>query len=338
VPLSVVNEADMELYSPITITNGGVLKQGQTATVNLDIANTGATTFVGQYQVNLYQLDGLFAETIGTISESTGLGSGYHYSSPYLNFTTNAIVSKPGSYLLVVQTKKTNGSWIIAGASYYPNPIKVTIQGPNPDIYEANNGVAQAYSLPLAFSSNNAAVLTTGANLHVATDSDFYKINLPAGYNYSIRARAHDSYNASNGNVYSADVLFSYSKNAGTNWFGNYDDTMPKNLVVSGGSTLYFKVGGFFEGMTGTYLLDVQITRTPYQFLWTGEFNSDWNNVNNWSAGRLPTNTDDIIIKAGTPFSPIIANGVTGICRSIKAETGASVNVATGGRLNVTSQ
>jgi len=37
---------------------------------------------------------------------------------------------------------------------------------------------------------------------------------------------------------------------------------MQGNISVENGGTLYFKVAPYFSGNTGTYLLDVQITRT----------------------------------------------------------------------------
>jgi hypothetical protein len=51
----------------------------------------------------------------------------------------------------------------------------------------------------------------------------------------------------------------------------------------------------------------------------------------------VPTENDDIIINAGTPFSLSIPNGTTAICNSIKIKPGAVISVATGGILKIRS-
>jgi hypothetical protein len=84
---------------------------------------------------------------------------------------------------------------------------------------------------------------------------------LPAGYDYSISARVHDAESSTNGQTYTEDVLFSYSKD-GNNWSDAYDATMPNKLNIKGGGNVYFMVSPYFQGETGTYLLDVNITRT----------------------------------------------------------------------------
>jgi hypothetical protein len=68
---------------------------------------------------------------------------------------------------------------------------------------------------------------------------------------------------------------------------------------------------------------------------WTGVTSTSWTTASNWSTGVVPTLSIDITIPAGTPFSPLIANGVTGNCKSLKINSGATVTVATGGNLKV---
>src|SRR5690606_32746564 len=71
--IDVINPNDIELYSAMTVSPSTTLIKGQSASVNLNIRNTGSSTFVGQYQVNLYNLDGSFAQTINTVNENSGL-------------------------------------------------------------------------------------------------------------------------------------------------------------------------------------------------------------------------------------------------------------------------
>jgi hypothetical protein len=214
--------------------------------------------------VGLYNLDGTYVQTIGTINENNGLPPNYTYVSPFLTFS-NTITATPGTYLLAVQHKPSSSSnWQLTGStSTFLNPIKVIVQAPglSPDQYEVNNTLNQAYTLPITFSGNTATRNTIGSNLHIGTDNDYYKIQLPSGYNYTINARLHDSYNSGNGNTYTGDALFSYSLD-GTTWSDAFDDIMSSAITVSNGGTVYFHVASYFAGETGTYLLDMTINRT----------------------------------------------------------------------------
>jgi hypothetical protein len=162
---------------------------------------------------------------------------------------------------------KTQGSsnWYYAGSSSFSNPIYVIVQAPSlsPDAYENNNVVSIAYTLPISFSGNTATKNTIGSNFHVGTDYDFYSINLPSSYDYTVTARLHDSYNSGNGNTYSVDGLFASSTDNGNTWSDFYDDIMTGNITVQNGGTISFHVAPYFSGETGTYLLDMTINRTP---------------------------------------------------------------------------
>lgn len=261
VKIKVINPNDIELDSEMKITPGTTLTQGEPASVNLNLWNNGKTTFFGTYYVDLYNLDGTWAQSIDSIAEKKGLSSGYIYNEPYLTFSTASIDVEPGTYLLATQYKTSSGDWFIAGSTNYPNPIKVTVAAPamQPDIYESNNTVDQSYSLPLIFSGNKAIVNSQGSNCHVTSDDDYYKVDLPYGYQYTITPRIDDS--ADKNNSYTLDGLFSYSID-GNKWSDAFDKTMTGNIIINGGKTLYFHVAPYFAGQTGTYLLDMSITRT----------------------------------------------------------------------------
>lgn len=257
--------AVIEPYSAFAITStGGKLIKGQSATVNIDVTNTGSSTFFGSFRVSLSKLDGTWLQSIQVLQESTGLPTDFHYTGG-LNFT-GLITIEPGTYLLELAYQEQGSSnWYYAGSTNYSNPVYVIVESPSlsPDQFENNNSAANAFNLPVAFSGNSASKNTSGSNLHVGNDNDFYKIVLPAGFNYSVSARLHDSYNSGNGNTYSVDALFSYSGD-GINFSENFDDIMSGNISVSNGGTLYFRVAPFFSGGTGSYLLDLNITRSPF--------------------------------------------------------------------------
>ena len=68
---------------------------------------------------------------------------------------------------------------------------------------------------------------------------------------------------------------------------------------------------------------------------WVGVTSTAWNTPSNWSNGQVPTLTDDITIPFGTPFPPVVANGVTANCKTVQLNTGVSITVQTGGILKV---
>ncbi|HQV73979.1 MAG: thiol protease/hemagglutinin PrtT [Flavobacteriales bacterium] len=260
--VTVINPSDIELAAAMTIAPGTNLVQGGQISVNLNIQNDGFNNFVGQYGVALYNLDGSFAQEVGTLNETNGLPPGYSYLSPFLTFGPVPVTVPPGTYLVATQHNPSNTGWYLTGSSYFSNPVFVTVTaaGEQPDQYEANNTSATAATLTATFSGNNATVTTSGANMHNGTDQDFYKIVLPAGNNYAITGRLHDSYNSGNGNTYTVDGLWTASAD-GSNWTDTYDDVGSGPLVLNGGGTVYFHVAPYFAGEVGTYQLQLDIVR-----------------------------------------------------------------------------
>jgi len=251
---------DIELYQDIVIDVGTSIMQNQAFTATLDILNDGTNTFNGDFDVSLFNLDGTFAETVQTLTGAS-LDAGYFYDD--LDFVSSGVTVSPGTYLMALMHKENGGNWELSGSSYYSNPIYVTIQEQSilADMYENNDTQVDAYNLVLNFSSNNASVETSNSNLHIGTDNDFYKIILASGYDYTITARAHDSYNSGNGQTYTCDVSWLFLN--GSTWSDSYDDVMPNNITVDNGGTVYFRIAPYFVGQTGTYLFDIDISRTP---------------------------------------------------------------------------
>jgi hypothetical protein len=260
-PITVTNPNDIELNSAISIFPGSTLIKGSAVSANLNIVNDGTATFTGKYAVDLYNLDGSWAQALGEISENAGLAPRYTYNSPYLTFSSTITV-EPGTYLMAVMHNPTGGKWELTGSSYFQNPVKVKVVAAPiiSDKYENNNSVEQAYNLPVSFIGNSSTQNTSGSNCHITTDNDFYKVVLPSGYKYTITPRIHDSYNSGNGETYSLDGLFSYSTD-GSTWSEAFDDVMPGSITLNGGGTLYFHVAPYFAGETGTYLLGLTLTR-----------------------------------------------------------------------------
>jgi hypothetical protein len=85
------------------------------------------------------------------------------------------------------------------------------------------------FTLDVAFQGNTASIATEGSNMHVGNDQDFYRIVLETGFNYSVSARVHDSYNSGNQLTYTNDVIWSY--HTGEDWSEVYDDVMPGSFT-----------------------------------------------------------------------------------------------------------
>ncbi|MBP8179048.1 MAG: C10 family peptidase [Spirochaetes bacterium] len=247
------------LYQDI-IQSPATLIQNQAASFTTDIANLGSTNFYGWHSAELYDLEGIWVKTIYSFPPQT-LNAGTMYDNAV--FSTSSLNVAPGMYALYILYTPDQSTYYITGSQYYSNPIYIEVF-PAPlaaDIYENNNTVTTSCSLPLGYSGNTAHKKTTGSNMHNTTDEDYYKIVLAAGYNYTITARVHDSYNSGDGINYTNDVLFSYRINNGT-WSSTYDDVMPNNISVTDANTVYFHVSPYFAGSTGTYTLDLTVVRT----------------------------------------------------------------------------
>ena len=273
--IAVTNSSWMEMHtddsiSPVTYT------EGDSATAYFNCGNFGPIRFKGRVRAFLYNLDGTFADSIQTVRPNSILPP---FVSPYTNyyifpgkvkFKTSKINAKPGTYLLAAQYNYDttygglNKSWYLVGSTYHQNPIKVTVQAAplQPDKYENNDDISKAYSLPVSFSSNVALVNTAGSNIHVDTDQDYYKVVLPTGYDYVVDATLQNSTYHTGSNTFTLDAIFSYSTNAGTTWGGPYNDTLPGNIKLVNGGTVYFNVSPYFAGNTGTYELDIPIARS----------------------------------------------------------------------------
>jgi len=260
IPFTVVNESDIELYSDLYVSCGTTITIGDAFDVIVDIANYGGSTFYGSFDISLYDLEGYFVETIETMG-GAALESMSYYDD--LAFSTTGVNVEPGTYLIALQHKADGGSWNLSGSTSYPNPIQVIVRvaGETADSFEPNDNENNARDLTVNFSGNNASVYTTGSNSHTGNDYDYYNIYLPTGYDYVINARTHDSYNSGNGQTYTNDVLWSF--NSGLFWSFAIDDIMLGDIMVYNGGNVKFLVAPYFLGETGTYLLDIQISRTP---------------------------------------------------------------------------
>lgn len=71
-------------------------------------------------------------------------------------------------------------------------------------------------------------------------------------------------------------------------------------------------------------------------FTWLG-YTTDWNSTGNWSTGEIPDETIAVVIPTSPTGGnhPVVSNGVNAKCYSFTLQTGATLNVETGGSMTV---
>ncbi|MDW8274358.1 MAG: C10 family peptidase, partial [Chitinophagales bacterium] len=253
-------------YSPIqmygnTTVNPTTPTVGKPFTIKTQISNVGPANFFGYISAEIFDMEGNFVTTIEELS-GVNLPAGYYNN---FQFSSNGVNLQPGTYYIAFFSSTNGLNWNLIYNINFPNPVTADFISENlqPDQYETNNTASNAYKFSINFSGNAASVQTTGSNMHIGNDYDYYQINLPQGYSYKINARVHDSYDSGNGQNYTNDVQFSYKINNG-NWSDSYDDIMPGTIDVPNGGQIIFWVSNYFTGTVGTYLLDINIQRSTF--------------------------------------------------------------------------
>ena len=119
----------ISVYSNITA-SPTTLVQGQGATISANLFNNGTTTYTGQYEAVLLDLDGNYVEQLGTYNETSGLPVNYDYQSP-IGFTTNTVTAPEGQYILAIAEEASGTSnWYYCGGQIYKNPVLIYVVNP----------------------------------------------------------------------------------------------------------------------------------------------------------------------------------------------------------------
>ena len=257
--INVINTDSIALFSPINITTGNLIT-GNPAGFSFNIINNSKTLFKGNYQLSIYSLNGNLIQSLGTYNDAIGLTQASNFSSPVI-FNTTSLNITPGNYLLGLkyQPAGTSASWKWVGADIYKNPIPVNVSL-QPDIYESNDSVNKSSVLTPAFINDIANVYTTAANIQIGTDQDYYKVKLPAGYNYTVRPVLNSVNYSDNNNTYTLNGKFSFSTDS-LSWSGALIDTVQNRDTVLGGTTIFFHVFSADQTGSRTYLLELNIKR-----------------------------------------------------------------------------
>lgn len=250
----------MQMYSQLNLSPESIVSN-EPFQITFDIGNYDTQDFSGIVSADLYDAEGNYLGELA--STELDLTAGWYTS---ITFNIPGVEVDPGSYILALWDQPAGGDWYLVGSVNYPNPITIQIAAPQlpADMYENNDEITMAYNFPLNFSGNQVIVQTSGSTIHNGNDFDFYKVDLPAGSEYKFTIRAHDSYNSGNGITYTDDVLWAVG--AGTWWSEVYDDIMEGFFIADGGQTFFFAVSNYYQGNTGTYLLEIKIEKGTFGF------------------------------------------------------------------------
>jgi len=257
--LTIIHSQNIEMYSDFSLSTAP--EQNAALTVAVDVANFDQNaSWTGTLALDIFGIDYSY---IGTIEEQVVTINEYSYDS--YTFSTTNLDFEPGTYLLfLTEFDDTDNYWDAVGSTNYENPIKITIAKPGDDAdqYEVNDTENQAYAASLSFAGNTASFVTDGTNMHNTNDVDYFKIDLPAGYDYTFNTRLNDSYSSENNDLtFTNDVMVAYRSSLNSDYSDAYDSELFNNVVFEGGQTLYFGISSYFNGTKGTYEFDVQINR-----------------------------------------------------------------------------
>jgi hypothetical protein len=241
--------------------NPQIIVENLPVSINFDVTNVGGD-FQGDFSLDLHSEEGYWLKTIGEYTDMS-LPSGYHYTNGLTFTSNNAFGVSPGTYQLVAWSKSVSGMWEqVKSSGQYANPIKIVISKPElaGDQFENNNTKSSATRIPYG-SQQDYAYTTAYTSIHNTADIDYYKVDLPAGSSYFIDARVQDGFASTNGKTYTLDAMWDYS--IGNLSSDSYDGVNTDGAIIAeGGQTIYFAVYPYFQGKTGTYDFEIQISKS----------------------------------------------------------------------------
>ncbi|HZV70705.1 MAG TPA: thiol protease/hemagglutinin PrtT [Saprospiraceae bacterium] len=234
-------------------------------TVRLQNLSTGAPVFSGSLAINVYDLQGVFQKTIQILSDQTVI---FGLPTDIISFHADEIGLPPGTYKLV--TLANGGDYwkmVNVPIDYNADTYLVIRKKPiQQDNYEPNDAVENAYVLSTDFDGSDIShIATFTSNNHVAEDEDYYKIEMPSDpdYYYVVSGRMQDAYSSDNGGIYTLDA--EWQLNVGSGWSPMYDDVLlipnGDSIVLEADDFIYLHARPFYAGSSGTYLLDMKVTR-----------------------------------------------------------------------------
>ncbi len=305
---AVANSVEVQGGASLSITSAGSLTingsknvgGGTTAFVNSGTVTSGGQLVIGNTaSVGAYGLynRGTFSNQPGgriQIDNSTTVG------------LANAIGSFTNSATVTIGANASVGNYGLYNQATFSNQPGGRIQ--------IDNSIGTGLYNDAIGSFTNSATVTIGANAAVGT------FGLYNGATFS---------NAGCGallNIVANAVIFNTSSfsNTGTIIENASGDS---NISYNGGLVQNLN-GGSFGVTMGTG----QVITTP-GLVWRGCTSPDWNTPTNWSLGRVPLATDDVVIISTGPNAPVLST--TAVANSVDVQGGASLSIASAGSLTI---
>lgn len=108
----------------------------------------------------------------------------------------------------------------------------------------------------------------------------------------------------------------------------------PLNCALIGGGVTISGITVDYDGETRLSPPDIGADQVSTTTTWTGTISSDWHTAGNWSLGLVPIASTNVVIAAGTPYSPTISLA-NADCRSLTINAGATLTVSNNRILNI---
>lgn len=207
----------------------------------------------------------IFSENMGTPSGTTAISSNIFQNSGTLTYSNGG---------------QTNNSDIRA-----TSPSSV---------YTGASGSGNVF-----FTSTNASY---GFSIESINASYYTSLKLTFGYRKeSSTAHASFSVDYYDGSQWvsvanTATSLFNESTSASAGWYISKELTLPNAASINGLKIRFVK-----SGSNAIRIDDVKLSGF-FNNSWTGTTDNNWNTGSNWSAGQMPSSTDNVLINTGSPI------------------------------------
>jgi hypothetical protein len=259
-PLTVNPVADICLNSKIKVSPSVYIQPAQPFSLEVELMNRGAAPFEGTIMAATWNSSRTCISMIDDLKTlKLNPGEATHES---LKFSTEGIpCMQPDEYFIPLFYTQTASKMVenqMTEQDFF-QWIKILVADNisiNPDPFENNNHENEAFELITEY-NNNQAEINLQASIHTISDVDYYKILFPPGYRYSISSLLHDLNYAS----YVFDGKYSFAEDI-ENWMPYQDAKIPTFDLAGLGEYLFIKVEPSVTGNVGSYILELDVTRT----------------------------------------------------------------------------
>lgn len=259
IPVRIENNAPLKLNTAITSTPV-FLATNSPASFNFDLINSSSNAFSGGVKIRAYSENGTFIRDIATYS-NLNLCSNCVVGANGLTLSTPNLGLNAGKYILAIFHEQSPNNWILtSNTSSTQNPIAITVNELQPDMYEANGDESNAYIFFQTYTNNQTNCAITNANFHQTDDEDYYRLLLPSGYNYTINTRLRDAFGTDNGQNYTAFVDWRYKLGTAGTWSA-YNSNRTQTIQTPGGQPLILHIHSSNAGK-GIYEFVLDISRS----------------------------------------------------------------------------